>query len=268
MYKTREHHRNLDFHKVRRWAAEKGLSVGKRGVLSHIILDAYLSEWLVLTHMDASDSVAVSVWKTATHELKLDELKAIGYIALVGASKRWFPYCAEKGYSPAAFMFFKPFAQRRIRGAMYDEFRTTDWASRTLRSRSKQLQGAGQADGASIEEMSANTGLSEDIIKSTIQGMNRKPVSLDSSVTYYAYEKSDADVESSVLAQGLMEALVEKFESFTYIQKLVIAFRYHQNLTMKDIAERIGISVASVSQEHSVAIQELKQAMLKEAQEE
>jgi len=256
----------MDSSKIRVWATKKGMEVGSRGGLPVKVLDEYMVEWLVLTHMDAADSVAVAVFKTATYAIKLDETKAEAYWALVTAARRWVPYCEEKGYSSAAFQFFKPFAQRRIRGAIYDDFRAKDWASRTLRSRSKQLHAAGQLEGKSIDDMASATGLSVNTVKSTLQGMSREPASLD--VGTYEYLSSvDSDIESTLLTNSLLQTLVNSYCNLSFIQQIIVALRYHKNMSMKDISLELGAAFPVVSKEHASAILSLLDALSQEAQE-
>jgi RNA polymerase sigma factor for flagellar operon FliA len=48
---------------------------------------------LIAEYMPLAQSLALQVWRTAPHALELDELRAIGYLGLVGAATRWESYC-------------------------------------------------------------------------------------------------------------------------------------------------------------------------------
>lgn len=214
---------------------------------------------LIEDHIKLAESVAYSVWNTARYALELEELQAIAYSALVASALRWKSYCEEKKFNPEDTQFFKAVAQRRMRGAIYDELRSSDWASRTLRSRSKMLREAGQEQGASVEEMTVSTGLTEKMVRETIQGMNRKPVSLEVASTLdYADVK---DVESVSAVQGIMAVVIAAFKALPIEGQIVIALKYHQELSMKDIALELGLQTVKVSQIHAASISYIYDAM-------
>src|SRR5215216_6034917 len=140
---------------------------------------------LIKDNVGMAEAIAVNVWKTAPHALDIDELRSLAYFGLTQAAARWRPYCAEKGYDDQAHSFFKGFASSRIRGAIYDAIRSSDWTTRTLRGKSKQLKEAGQDNGASVSEMSERTGMSEKEVTKTMARMAAKPVSLQAASIDY-----------------------------------------------------------------------------------
>lgn len=222
-------------------------------------------EALVLNHMSLADAVAVSVYNTARHALELDELKSIAYLGLVSAAKRWNPYCAERGYNPEDVQYFKTFAQRRIRGSIFDEFRSADWASRTLRSRAKLLREAGQESGATVEEMSHTTGLTEKVVRSTIHDMSRRPVSMEGSDI--DVPTIEADVENTVFARRVMDGMVSEFHKLSGLSQVIVALKYHQGLSMRDIAAELNLPTVKISQLHAQAVVSLHKSMMNIAEE-
>src|ERR1700749_345629 len=58
---------------------------------------------------------------------------------------------AARNFDVARGISFDRYASTRIRGALLDELRSCDWASRSVRSRARQVQGA-------VEELQASLG--------------------------------------------------------------------------------------------------------------
>ncbi len=213
---------------------------------------------LIAGHLGLAHSLAQQVWRTAPHALELDELKAIAALGLVGASRRWHAYCDENDYSPAAVEYFKPFASRRIYGSLIDEIRRADWATRSLRTRAKLLQAAGQDAGATDRELALRTGLTVPEVRATIRGMAQKPVPLESDGIDPA---ESVDVESSVLAQALLDVAVEVIRTLPGEQQVVVALHYHKGFQLQEVAKMLGITESRASQLHARAVLVVHQAM-------
>lgn len=212
---------------------------------------------LIADHLGLAHSLAQQVWRTAPHALDLDELKSIAVLGLVGASRRWHDYCSENEYSPEAVEFFKPYCSRRVYGALIDEIRRADWATRSLRTRAKMLQAAGQDAGASDYELAERTGLTVAEVRATIRGMAQKPVPLE-----MEGEPTDArDVESSVLAQALLEAAVDVIRTLPGEQQVVVALHYHRGFQLQEVAKMLGITESRASQLHARAVLVVHEAM-------
>ena len=103
-------------------------------------------EYEVSGKMSADDLVeqyAPLVKKVALHLLarlpdgtELDDLIQVGLIALLEAARN---------YSPAKGASFETYARIRLRGAMLDEVRSSDWAPRSVYKKQRDLVAATQA---------------------------------------------------------------------------------------------------------------------------
>ncbi len=213
---------------------------------------------LIADHLGLAHSLAQQVWRTAPHALELDELKAIATLGLVGASRRWHDYCAENDYSPRAVEYFKPFASRRIYGSLIDEIRRADWATRSLRTRAKLLQAAGQDNGATDAELAERTGLTVPEVRATIRGMAQKPVPLESDG---CDPTENTDVESSVVAQSLLDVAVNVIRTLPGEQQVVVALHYHKGFQLQEVAKMLGITESRASQLHARAVLVVHEAM-------
>lgn len=218
---------------------------------------------MVLSNMGLAQSLAQQVWKTAPHALDLDELRAIAYLGLVGAANRWLPYCREKEYDPERMEYFKVFVVRRVHGAIMDAIRASDFASRSLRTRAKALQQAGQDKGASHTELAERTGMTVTEVRSTIRGMAQRPVSLEAEELE---PNSIQDVESSAFTQTVLTRVVDAMGRLTPELQTVVALHYYRGLQLQQVAKAMGVTETRASQMHAEAVLAIHQAMIDIAQ--
>lgn len=208
--------------------------------------DALIHQYLGLTQ-----SLARQVWRTAPHALELDELTGIAYLGLVSAARRWEPYCAEKNFDPQALQFFKPFVVQRVRGALIDAIRAGDWATRSLRTRAKALQEAGQEKGLSDHELAARSGMTVQEVRKTIHGMSQRPVSLEA-------EELDPiagrGVESDAFTAAVLGTLVGAIRGLEPEQQVVLSLHYFNGYQLQEVARAMGISESRASQLHAKAV--------------
>lgn len=222
------------------------------------------SHQLIAEYLSLAQSIAQQVWRTAPHALDLDEMRSIAHLGLTQAAERWYEYCAENGYDPAALQYFKPFVVRRVRGALIDAIRAADWATRLLRTRSRALQEAGQFMGATDAELSERTGMSIAEVRATIRGMAQRPVSLE--VEEFD-PSSDTDVESAAFAGAILARVVEVIRTLPHDEQVVIALHYYRGLQLHQVAQAMSISEARASQLHADAVLAIHQAMMTAARE-
>lgn len=218
---------------------------------------------LITQYMALSQSLAQQVWRTAPHALELDELCGIAYLGLVSAARRWKPYCEEHQYSEDALEFFKPFVVRRVRGSLIDAIRSSDWATRSLRTRAKALQDAGQERGLSDTELSDRSGLSVQEVRNTIRGMAQRPVSLEAEDLDPVYGRA---VESDAFAAGVLGTVVGTIRDLDPDQQIVLTLHYFQGLQLQEVARAMGISESRASQLHARAVLAVHEQMVTAAQ--
>jgi RNA polymerase sigma factor for flagellar operon FliA len=209
-------------------------------------------ETMIRDHMGLAQSLAQQVWRGAPHALDLDELRAIAYLGLVSAVRRWKPYCAERQFSPEAVQFLKTFIVRRVHGALIDALRASDWATRNLRTRAKALQAAGQQSGASYTELADRSGMSVSDVRNTIRGMARRPVSLEGQDPQLI--DPETDVESSVVVDLLLEEVVATVRALSTQHKLVMTLHYFEGNQLQHVAQLMGITESLASQLHAEAV--------------
>lgn len=239
---------------------------------------SYDKDSLILGHMNLAKDIATREWRTATHALERDEMESLAYLGLVDAALRWVPYCEKNEYDPSAVQYFKVFASFRIRGAIRDHIRKEDWATRTLRTKSKKLKDAGQDEGLSVAELSEKTGMSESEIYKVMARLSSRPVSLDAkkglrdynpqAATKDEYQlKEDIDTEGIAFANSMNEKFVQSLQSLPAEIQIIIVMHYYSKVDLRSIAEELKISESKVSQLHAQGVIAIREALMSAAME-
>jgi RNA polymerase sigma factor FliA len=90
---------------------------------------------LVRTHLQLANQAVNELARRLPSHVNRDDLSSAAMLGLAQAARSWDP---DRGAS------FERHAATRIRGALLDELRDSDWASRSVRSRARRLQQAGE----------------------------------------------------------------------------------------------------------------------------
>lgn len=229
-----------------------------------------LEQQLVLSHTALAKSIARKVYDTAPHALELEELRAIAYAGLVDAAARWRDYCTKNEYDYLRIAFFTKYSSLRIRGEIYDRLRSKDWATRSLREKSKKINkitaSTNGADFPSVEELAEQTGLTEKEVRDTITGMSRAPISLEVASQGLDTETGDGvglqlaeaqDVESAASVHAILCSFADAVRDLPFEERLIIVLHYHQQLELKKAAALLDITDAQASTLHTSAVLKL-----------
>jgi len=173
---------------------------------------------------------------------------------------------------------FSTFAKFRIRGAILDGLREQDWGSRTLRKK-------GRAISASIvklevklsrapfeEEIAAELKMPLEDLQSALAQLDglylvgqRANSSHDNTESYDLIESAPSaggDNPFELCLEGeRREQLVEAISKMPEREQLILSLYYQQELTMKEVAEVVGMSVSRVSQIHAAAMVTLRASL-------
>lgn len=206
---------------------------------------------LIIKHHYLVSLIAGQIYRRAPHATELAELTSLGNLGLVMAANRWEAYCEEKGYSPERLEYFVTFAGRRIRGAIIDDIRKTDYATRTQRSKNKQLIAAGFLDGATEGDLSEKTGMTVKEIRKNLTALSRRPASLDNEDIDIEDNKP---VESQLFEIEILRKASGFFEALPEIAKVVLALHYYSGIELQAISVRLDMPDAQVSKIHTETI--------------
>ena len=196
--------------------------------------------------------------------VELDDLVGAGALGLLDAFRK---------FDPSKKVKLESYARHRIRGAMLDGLRSLDGASRDLRSKTKRLEkvchemavkSGGPLTGP---EMAAALGMSLPKWYRTVQDLQAVgaeglwpfgPVNPPSEkdVTLLPSREEDAFERCYRLEQKSM--LNRARASLPERQRLILQLYYDQEMTMKQIAEQLGLDESRVSQLHSSSLARLR----------
>ena len=172
---------------------------------------------------------------------------------------------------------FRTFARFRIRGAILDSLRALDWGSRRLRRTAREIAETSHRLEASLgrrpthEEVAAEMQISLEQMEmaltqiDSLQIVNQQAASsFDGEEMYDLIESAPSLDENAydLFVRGERRAhLAQAIRALNEREQLVLSLYYREDLTMKQVAEVIGIALSRVSQIHTAAIGKLKLAL-------
>jgi RNA polymerase sigma factor for flagellar operon FliA len=176
-------------------------------------------------------------------------------------------------FEPERNVKFKTYAEVRIRGAILDSLRNLDWAPRSLRKKSKDLERTfaelsqklgrpatdeevSEALGEDIEDYHALVDQLHGLTLGSFENLSDSEDS-DNYVNYYPDDGSNdpyVKFESNELTSLLSEAIEDLPEK----ERLVLSLYYYEEFTMKEIGTLLGVNESRVSQLHTKATLKLR----------
>lgn len=227
---------------------------------------------LILEHLPQIKYIAHRISAKLPAHVELNDLVSAGVLGLLDAVEK---------FDPSRGVKFKTYAELRIKGAILDSLRNLDWAPRSLRKRSKDLERAYQelehrlGRPATEKEVCDELGITLDEffeLVDQIRGLNlgsfhemsspedqrnSEPLvkyipDVSQRDPFFAFHKS----EIRNLLAGVIDALPRK-------ERLVVSLYYYDELTMKNIGKVLGVNESRVSQLHTKAMMRLRTKLRK-----
>ncbi len=183
---------------------------------------------------------------------------------------------AMEKYDKSKGTKFETYAVWRIRGAVLDELRALDWASRTTRRKAKQVDrvcqqldqkyGRAACEDEIAREMNMSTRdlsqLMGDVKRISAISLNQTISSDDdrelAGLAEVIEDIKSADPSQQVEMEEAKEILLDSVNRLPEQERLVIALYYYEEMTLKEIGETLRISESRVSQIHTKAIGKLR----------
>ncbi len=216
----------------------------------------------VRSHMPLVGHIVRDVLSRVPGHVSRDDLTSAGLTALV---------VAARGYDPSRGVAFATYATTRVRGAILDELRAVDWASRSVRRRAREVEAtrgtlAAQLGRAATDaEVASASGLSLEDVTRNAEDVNRASVlslhgfgetPLDEIVTSRAPSPED-EVEQGELTRYLVDAVAELPERL----RVVVQGYFFGERPMADLAAELGVSESRISQMRAEALVLLKDVL-------
>jgi len=221
---------------------------------------------LVMQELSQVYYIASRIRERLPQHVELEDLVNAGVVGLIEASRT---------FDSSKNAQFKTFAKFRVRGAIMDSLRDADWGSRYLRKRGREIAeattrlegrlGRHPADTEIADEMQLEIGHLRRIIQQ-IDGLHLAGQQLATSsdrsemldVIESAPNLADPDPFDLCL-QGEMKAhLAEAISKLSEREQLIISLYYREELTMKEIAEVVGVALSRVSQIRQATMKKLR----------
>jgi RNA polymerase sigma factor for flagellar operon FliA len=217
---------------------------------------------LVTSHIQLVGHIVRESMGRLPGHVNRDDLTSAGLAALVQAAR---------SYDESRGVPFTRYAATRVRGAIIDELRGIDWASRSVRRKARELDETrsrlasqlgrtpteaevASATGLSVEEISANE---DDVARASVmslQGFGDTPI--DDVLPTRA-----PSPEERVEQQERVGYLVDAVALLPDRLRTVVEGYFFAERPMAEIAEELGVSESRVSQMRAEALVLLKDAM-------
>ena len=219
---------------------------------------------VVLRYAPLVKRIAYHLMTRLPPSVQADDLIQAGMIGLIEAARN---YDASQGAS------FETYAGIRIRGAMLDEIRKSDWTPRSLHRKVRQvtqaIRSVEQDEGRDARdvEVAGRMGISLEEYHQILQDASGHKV----------FSLEDLPVGEDSVAEGLSgpiagplesiemekfrEALAEAIGTLPERERLVMSLYYDEELNLREIGAVLGVSESRVCQIHGQAMMRLKSRM-------
>lgn len=224
-------------------------------------------EALITSHLGKVRYIADRLATKLPPSIERDDLYSAGVVGLIDAVER---FDASRGIA------FTTFAEMRVRGAILDNLRSLDWASRSIRRRAREVQTAfaeveqevGRA--ATEEEVAVKMQISIGELRENLQDMRGLTLTnLDERDETTGLSLAEMISDTSALQHENLEnnqqkrLLARAIDSLPERERQVVALYYVEELTMKEIGEVLSVTESRVSQLRTQAMMRLRNHLSK-----
>ncbi|MCY1145300.1 FliA/WhiG family RNA polymerase sigma factor [Actinoplanes sp. Pm04-4] len=219
-------------------------------------------EDVVQAHMPLVGHLVREMLARVPAHVNRDDLLSAGYAALVHAAR---------GYDDERGVPFARFAAARVRGALLDELRGLDWASRSVRQRARRTDTARQELIAelgrmpTIREVADRLGCSVEDIEHADDDVQRAVVfSLQGFATAGADDmvtEPSAGPEEMLIRRERIGYLRDAIDALPERLRAVVQGYFFEERPMARIAEELGVTESRVSQLRAEALKLLRDGL-------
>jgi RNA polymerase sigma factor for flagellar operon FliA len=226
---------------------------------------------LLTEHMPLVKRLAHHMKAKLPPSVEVDDLVQAGMIGLLDAINR---------YEETHGAQFETYAVMRIRGAMLDELRSSDWMPRSMRQDMRKIENAmstlqqrlGRPPTESEVAKSLKLSLA-DYQEILSEGGGHQLVyyedfheedGSDSFLDRYAHDE-DADPLRALLDTDFRQAVIDAIDALPPREKMLMGLYYEEELNLKEIGAVMGVSESRVSQLHTQAVARLRASLREQA---
>ena len=218
---------------------------------------------LLTEHMPLVKRLAHHMKAKLPPSVEVDDLVQAGMMGLLDAINRY-----EENHGAQ----FETYAVLRIRGAMLDELRSSDWMPRSTRANMRKVETAM----ASLQQQLGRPPSESEVAKSLKLSLADYQDLLGDSgghqLVYYEdfhddeggdsfldrHAVDDADPLKSLLDTDFRQTVIDAIDALPPREKMLMGLYYEEELNLKEIGAVMGVSESRVSQLHTQAVARLR----------
>ncbi len=229
---------------------------------------------LIMDHIKMVKIIALKISARLPPHIELDDLVHSGVLGLIDAAEK---FNEQKGIK------FATYASLRIKGAILDDLRHMDWATRTQRQKIKDLERITLELNhrlnrpPSEEELAAEMKLdlselyrlleqSKGIGIGVFRYNEEQEGQIGSEKTLlFSMEDSAPDPGLQLLEEEMKANLTELIDRLPKREKMVISLYYQEDLNLKEIGKIMELTESRISQIRSLALTRIRSGLEKMA---
>jgi RNA polymerase sigma factor for flagellar operon FliA len=222
---------------------------------------------LVLQELPQVYYIAQRIRERLPQQVELEDLVSAGVIGLLEANR---------SFDPTRNAQFKTFAKFRIRGAILDSLREIDSGSRLLRRRGREIAETTARLESKLGRHPAEAEIAEEM-QIDVEHLRRIMAQIDSlhivaqqvaatdggsetiDVIESAPDLDDPNPFDLCLEGEMKSHLAEAVARLTEREQLILSLYYREELTLKEIAQVVGVALSRVSQIRQAAVIKLRE---------
>jgi RNA polymerase sigma factor for flagellar operon FliA len=219
-------------------------------------------EKLLTEHLPEVQYIARRIHDRLPAQIPLEDLVHAGVLGLIDAVDK---------FDPTRHVQLKSYAKFRIRGAILDSLRATDWSPRRLRKQARLVEETfrnlstelgrspseaemAQRLGLGLLEFQRLLGELHGLDLGTLQPDHNEEFDEAAADCTYQPNGPEENPFFQCLQSELKSFLAEAMKSLDEKERQVMGLYYLEELTMKEVGSVLGIGESRVSQLHSLAL--------------
>jgi RNA polymerase sigma factor for flagellar operon FliA len=204
--------------------------------------------------------------------VEVDDLIQAGMMGLLDAVNR---------YEETHGAQFETYAVQRIRGAMLDELRSSDWLPRSIRQSTRKIEDAIHTLLQQLGRPPTETEVAQQLKLSLADYQDMLTECGGHQLIYYEdfhdadgghehfldrHQTSDSDDPLQNLVDGgFRDAVIDSIKALPEREKILMGLYYEQEMNLKEIGAVMGVSESRVCQLHSQAIARMRSTLREQA---
>jgi RNA polymerase sigma factor for flagellar operon FliA len=227
---------------------------------------AEATEALVLRHADLVRRIARQMRRRMPGNVELDDVIQSGMVGLLEAAQR---YEGRKGSS------FVSYAMRRIRGAMLDASRRSDWSPRSLRRRLRDIEAAKRrlelrtGDARSACAVAEAAGITLDQyyramrdFSASVQLSLDEPLPADGRRKWLEPADENPGPAEDAEREEVLRRMTTALDALPDHERAILLLYYGEELLMREIGVALAVSESRICQIHKRSINRLRAATI------